>query len=124
MSRYVGYLNFKDFCKCLKLTSGSESGDFTSKYVTVSELTAGQAIVIGWNPNRLVTIQYLGDFRFRVIKAENSQLQIGDEFEASGISLGFPLYLPYINRNGEKLPSYIAGSISGLTTLEVLKNIQ
>lgn len=120
LSRYIGERNFRDFCINLKRKSNTESGHFASKYVTVSEIAAGQKIVIGWSPNRLVRISYLGDFRFRVLNSENSQLQTGDEFEATSFSLGFPLYLPFVSRAGEKLPSYVAGSLNGLTTLELL----
>lgn len=120
LCRYIGERNFKEFSLNLKRRSNTESGHFTSKYVTTSEIAAGQEIVIGWNPNRLVRISYLGDFRFRVVESKNSQLQIGDEFEATSFSLGFPLYLPFIDHAGERLPSYIAGSRNGLTTLELL----
>lgn len=120
LCRYIGERNFKEFCLNLKRKSNTESGHFASKYVTVSEIAAGQELIIGWNPNRLVRISYLGDFRFRVLSSDNSQLQIGDEFETTSFSLGFPLYLPFIGRSGKKLPSYIAGSLNGLTTLELL----
>lgn len=120
LCRYIGERNFKEFCAGLKRKSNSESGHFPSKFITVSEIGAGQVILIGWNPNRLVRILYLGDFRFRVLESANSQLQVGDEFEATSFSLGFPLYLPFIDHAGEKLPSYIAGSLNGLTTLELL----
>lgn len=120
LCRYIGERNFKDFCNRLKINANVESGHFASKFVTVSELAAGQKLLIGWRPDRLIQVLYLGGFRFRVLKAENSQLRVGDEFEVSSFSLGFPLYLPFVMREQEKLPSYIAGSFNGLTTLELI----
>lgn len=118
LSRYIGKRNFLDFCDYLKSNATVESGNFTSKFITASELNPGDQVTIGWNPNRLVELIYLGSFRFKVMRAENSQLIENDEFEATSFSLGYPLYIPFIIRNGEKLPSYIAGSINGITTLQ------
>ena len=120
LCRYIGERNFKEFCINLKKTAGIESGHFASKYVTSSELVVGQRVLIGWKPERLVELVYLGSLSFRVQSSQNAQLQEGDEFEATNFSLGFPLYLPFILRKGEKLPSYVAGAFSGLTTLEIL----
>lgn len=120
LCRYVGERNFKEFCINLKKNSSSESGHFPAKYISVSEIEAGSRLLIGWNPDRLIQLVYLGDFRFRVLVAENAQLQVGDEFDSTSFSLGFPLYIPAITRKGEKMPSYIAGAFNGLTTLEIL----
>lgn len=120
LCRYVGNRNFKEFCINLKRNSNSESGHFTSKYISTSELEAGQKLLVGWNPDRIIQLSYLGDFRFRVLSSENAQLQEGDEFDATSFSLGFPLYIPSIIRKDEKLPSYIAGSLNGLTTLKLI----
>ena len=120
LCRYIGEFSFKDYCARLKRSSDTESGHFAARYITVSEICTGNELLIGWKPNRLVKIRYLGNFRFKVLSAENSQLQLGDEFEATNFSLGFPLYMPFVIRGSEKLPSYIAGSLNGLTTLELL----
>ena len=120
LSHYIGERNFKEFCINLKKKANVESGHFASKYIAVSEIAVGQKLLIGWKPDRLVKIEYSGDFTFKILSSENSQLQVGDEFEATAFSLGFPLYIPFVLRGSEKLPSYIAGSFNGLTTLELL----
>ena len=38
---------------------------------------------IGWAPNRLVKLSYLGDYQFEVLSSENSQLKEGNRFELS-----------------------------------------
>lgn len=120
LSRFVGKDDFRTFCEDLKTKSAFESGFFTSLSVSTSDLRPGNAVRIGWNPDRIVCLEYLGEHRFRVTHNYNSSLQEGDEFEVSSFFLGYPLYIPRILRNGEYTPSYIAGSVNGLTTLELL----
>ena len=73
---------------------------------------------IGWEPNRLLRIRRTGINRFEVIESHNSKLKVGDQFETSCFFKGLPLILPTVYRNGEKLPSYIAGKEKGLNLLQ------
>ena len=77
----------------------------------------GKIQEIGWPPNRYLQLKYLGNNHFVVAVSLNSKLQKGDEFVASVFELEQPLHLPYIMRNGERLPAFIAGRNGGLTTL-------
>ena len=120
LSLFIGKKDFRTFCEDLKTLSVFESGFFTSRFVSASDLTPGDGLRIGWNPDRLVRLEYLGDCRFRVTHNCNSSLEEGDVFEVSSFFLGYPLYIPRILRNGAYTPSYIAGSVNGLTTLELL----
>ena len=119
LSRYVGHKNFKAFCESLKESKAFVSTFFTSKYQTVSELTPGVIVTIGWAPNRVVNLNYLGEFQFEVISSENSQLLPGDRFELSEIIVGYPLYISRILRNGEYTPSYVAGRQRGISLMKV-----
>lgn len=120
LSRYVGKPDFRQFCETLKKSGLTESGLFSSVRISASDLAPGAVIRLGWNPDRLILLEYLGASRFRVRENLNSSLRAGDEFEASAFFLGYPLYIPAILRDGADLPAYIAGSINGLTTLELL----
>ena len=120
LARFVGKKDFRTFCEDLKKQTLFESSFFTSHFISASDLQPGNAVRIGWNPDRMVCLEYLGDFRFRVMRNMNSSLREGDEFDVSSFFLGFPLFIPRILRNGEYTPSYIAGSVNGLTTLELL----
>ena len=119
LSRYIGYKDFRAFCSSLKDSAEYESSFFSAKIVEVSALECGDRVHIGWNPNRLVLLEYLGDFRFWVVSNENSHLMEGDEFTITSFMLGYPLYIPTILRDGENTPSYIAGQASGLTVVDV-----
>lgn len=119
LARFVGYKNFKAFCEGLMESKAFVSTFFTSRYQTVAELATGVDVTIGWAPNRLVRLNYLGDFQFEVLSSENSQLMPGDRFEMSEIIIGYPLYISRILRNGEYTPSYVAGSNKGINLLKV-----
>lgn len=77
----------------------------------------GKILEIGWAPNRYLQLKYMGNNHFVVAVSLNSKLQKDDEFVASVFELEQPLHLPYIMRNGERLPAFIAGRNGGLTTL-------
>ena len=119
LSRFVGYMNFKAFCTSLKDSKAFVSTFFTSRCQSVAELTQGVSVTIGWAPNRLVRLCYLGDFQFEVVSSENSQLQSGDRFELSEIIVGYPLYISRILRHGEYTPSYVAAQQGGINLLKV-----
>lgn len=119
LSRFVGHRDFKAFCNHLKETQVYASNFFTARCQTVAELKPGTIVHIGWAPNRLVKLNYLGDYLFEVISSENSQLQQGDRFELSEIIVGYPLYISRILRNGAYTPSYVAGQIDGINLLKI-----
>lgn len=119
LSRFVGHRDFKTFCNHLKESHVFASNFFTSRCQTVAELKPGTIVCIGWAPNRLVKMSYLGDYKFEVLSSENSQLQPGDKFELAEIIVGYPLYISRILRDGAYTPSYVAGQIGGINLLKV-----
>lgn len=119
LARYLGHKDFKAFCLDLKESKSFVSTFFTSRCQTVAELAEGAVVTIGWAPDRLVKLNYLGDFQFVVISSENSQLMEGDHFELSEIIIGYPLFISRILRNGEYTPSYVAAKQDGLNLLKV-----
>ncbi len=119
LARFVGHASFSAFCKSLMSDPSFESGFFTTRFVVSDELDEGDTVVVGWAPNRLVRLLYLGNSAYRVISSENAKLREGDEFTASQFMLGYPLFVDRIMRAGEYTPSYVAGKIEGLNYLEV-----
>ncbi len=119
LSRFVGHRDFKAFCNYLKDAQIYSSNFFTSRCQTVAELKPDTTVHIGWAPNRLVKMRYMGNYQFEVISSENSQLMAGDRFELSEIIVGYPLYISRILRNGAYTPSYVAGQIDGINLLNV-----
>ncbi len=119
LCRYIGKRDFKAFCNSLKDESFYDSGFFSAEYVDVRDLKTGAAVTIGWNPNRLVCLKYLGESEFEVVASENSKLLPGDRFQLSHLILGYPLYISSILRDGKQTPSFVAARSDGLNLLKV-----
>lgn len=120
LSRYVGNKNFYSFCQHIKNDNLFESRFFSTKSVLASDLNPGAILIIGWAPDRLVQLEYLGGGEFVVKKSENSKLLENDRFMATCFYIGYPLLIPRILRGGEYTPSYIAGATEGLNRLEII----
>lgn len=118
LSRFCGKKDFKEFCSWLVEESGVDSQFFTVRCVRADDLCSGDIITLGWAPDRLVKVRYLGSERFCVVSNANSKLREGDEFVADGFILNFPLYITTIYREGKILPAYVAGRLHGLSVLE------
>ncbi|MGM9743009.1 MAG: hypothetical protein ACI3ZC_08125 [Candidatus Cryptobacteroides sp.] len=121
LCEFIGEKDFKSFCKMLKDTRSFNSAFFTAKCLDISDLNVGQKVEIGWAPDRLAVLEYLGNHRMRVLSAENSKLRPGDEFEANHIMLEYPLYISRIYRDGEETPPYVAGLQGGILSVKVEK---
>ncbi|MGN1214638.1 MAG: hypothetical protein ACI4TJ_00160 [Candidatus Cryptobacteroides sp.] len=119
LCRYCGYDNWGDFKAQVRESAQVESELFEGEVIEVALLTPGTRIRIGWRPNRVCVIEYLGNFRFRTLSAENAKLHPGDEFTCTKMQLGRELRLDDLQRGDSKM-SYIAGSRNGLTLLELI----
>ena len=87
-----------------------------------NELKEGAKICIGWSPNRLLKLRYLGGSVYEIEDAENSKLIAGDRFTTGCFIKEQPLYLAYIERNGERTSPFVAGRNGGLTIIKVESN--
>ena len=120
LARLVGRQDFHSFCTDLRKDSSLESTFFTAKTVSAADLVPGQKVRIGWNPDRVVTLEYLGNDSYQVVSSVNASLLEGDRFEQDSFMLGYPLYLARIFREGEYTPAYVAGKRDGLNLVEVI----
>lgn len=118
LSRYIGHQSFAEYREALKRSGAVESAFFTTPYLSAADLQAGERVLIGWAPNRLVTLEFEGVDSFRVLASENSKLRRGDSFRAAQFLLGYPLYIDRIHRTDGTTPSYVAGKNGGLNRLE------
>ena len=121
LARYTGHKDFKAFCDSLH---AEDSSDYLTdrSYITSAELSPGDMVRIGWPPNRLVTLSYVGDGRFSVLDSANAKLLPGDVIEAACLLKGWPLYVPGIHRGGRVTPPYIAGKAHGLSLIEKVES--
>ena len=117
LSTYIGFKSFKDFNIWLKTSPKFNSSFFNASQLISSEIVTGSEVEIGWSPNRLVRMIYRGDSMFEVAESYNSKLQPGDRFITGCLIKEQPLYLPFIERNGERTPAFVAGRNGGLTVI-------
>ncbi len=120
LSKYIGHRDFDSFCEWLASQNLSDSDFFSAKKILSTSLQQGVRIEIGWNPDRYIILECLGENRFRVESSENSQLDVGDEFSVAIFMLGYPLYIPMVVRGGVVLSSFVGGKRGGLTILSIL----
>lgn len=115
LAQYVGHRSFRAFCENLRKEQDDSSAFFKTSFIVPEELSEGAQVEIGWAPDRLIVIEYLGDYHFRVVSAKNSKLQPGDEFEATSLMTGYPLYLSGVLRNSSWTTPFVGGKNGGLT---------
>lgn len=126
LSRYVGAKNWDDFCELLRQEKGRESDLFLAKVIMSQSLEVGTRLLVGWQPDRLCEIEYLGNNRFVALRTENSSIKPGDKFSCLLFEKGRELYMDLFQRaaeTGDPNPNarYVVGQQNGLTTLEIIK---
>lgn len=117
LCHFVGRKDYRQLCIELQQSSNFFSAD----KVFASELETGTKVLLGWQPDRLVSLVYLGQFKFAVVESVHSKLHEGDVLEFSSVMLGHPLYVGKVERAGQILQSYVAGRLSGINNIEIIK---
>ena len=125
LASYVGMENWDGYCGYLKQTNRSESDFFTDGILAVASLEVSTRLRLGWQPDRICEVRYMGGFRFVVEQVKNGSLQVGDTFSCMQFQLGKLLYMDCFERKGE--PSgqslrYAVGRENGLTLLEIISS--
>lgn len=119
---FIGHQNWDGFLRFLKEKGGSESDMFDSESVFTGQLTPGARLKIGWCPDRVCIIRYLGNDRFVAEETANSKLQVGDTFTCPHFQLHAPLLLDrLVDANGVSLGARYGVALKhGLTMLQLL----
>lgn len=121
LSNYVGYAHFQEFCQTFKKEDYRESHIIQqSESISIEQLTPGDRIRIGWLPDRICIVEFIGGRTFKAIECRNSTLQSGDTFECSVMLKNYPLFVENLVHGGEHCMRYSIGIDNGLTMLEKL----
>ena len=122
LSRYIGYPDWETFCK-FQATNGECESDFLpNNCLNVKSLLKGDSVRLMWQPDRCVTIQYIGLCMFRVVKSQNSKLFENDTFICERIVENAPLMLSnLIHDNGDPV-NYICGKRGGVKYQVITKS--
>jgi len=118
IARYLGYAHWEELAKI----EDQGNSDFNSSddEVRSADLQVGKVVEITYLPDRVVTLRYLGNNRYKVDQSQNSKLQADDEVEILNFVLHHPLLVVQVWRNGESLGQFTAGRVSGLSSIKVV----
>lgn len=123
LAQYATECYWEDFCRLLHAESECESELFDVEHISSSDLSVGDRLQIGWLPDRLCEVRYLGDNRFVAERCENSKMQRGDTFSCLQFALGKEVVLTDLHQAAtpeNALKIYSIGRKNGLTTLRRL----
>lgn len=123
LAQYATECYWEDFCRLLHAESECESELFDVEHISSSDLSVGDRLQIGWLPDRLCEVRYLGDNRFVAERCENSKMQRGDTFSCLQFALGEKVVLTDLHQAGtpeNALKIYSIGRQNGLTSLRRL----
>jgi len=90
LAKHIGSTDYKTFCESIKNSTAFQSRFFTANFINSCDLAPDSRVEIGWDPNRKVTLKYMGDYLFEVESSLNSKLRQGDRFEAANFIKGSP----------------------------------
>ena len=125
LSLYAESCNWQSFCANLARSRECESEMFDAEVIAAYDLSVGDRLRIGWLPNRICEVRYLGDNRFVAEECCNSKLQPGDMFTCAQFTLGKELIMNNYTsaaNTGASLMHYKVGTLHGLTTLQRIEN--
>ena len=124
LAQYAEGCNWHRFCEQLAANGECESELFNAETVYSSDLLVGDRLRIGWLPDRICEVRYLGDNRFVAEECYNSKMQVGDTFSCLQFSIGKELTMSdFCPRNTSTAAQfYTVGMRHGLTTLLLIRS--
>lgn len=124
LSRFLGFMDFQQYSLDVNIRKSDNSGFIETDTLTADILQPGDILSLTWKPDRKVSLEYGGDFMFKVIENENSKLHPGDEFRCLSFAKGIPFIAFMTKHDGSGNVNYIGGKDSGLTsiTLQTSRN--
>lgn len=123
LALYAERCNWQSFCTNIVRNNECESEMFDTEVIISCDLAVGDRLRIGWFPNRICEVRYLGNNSFVAEHCENSKMQPGDTFTCPQFTLGKELTMTNLHQAGtpeNRLKMYSVGSKNGLTTLRHL----
>lgn len=119
LSMYGAGCLWAKFCESLE--QHCDSLLFNVECIISADLAIGSRIRIGWLPDRICEVRYLGNSNFVAEHCENSKMREGDTFSCLQFSLGKEAVLTNFNQPGSSLnQTYVIGQKHGLTLLSNL----
>jgi hypothetical protein len=119
LAKYLGYNNWDFYLEEIKSISNSEF--FNIEKLEVESLKVDTKIQVSYEPNRILSLNYIGNFKFKIESSENSKLQVGDIVKITNFVKNFPLLISEVKRNDNDLGQYRAGKSGGLSEIKIIE---
>lgn len=120
LARFVGYRDWPSFVDACSGKGEEDSTFFSEPQIRTDALSPGDMLEFSWAPDRFCRVLYLGDNTFQVLESIHGKLREGDTFRATMFSLGLPLIVTDLYRDGVLLGAYVAGRRGGIYQLNYL----
>ena len=122
LSQYAGYSDWQKFCETLKKERASDSDMFDDPVLFSKDLQPGDRIKLGWMPDRVCLIKYLGNNRFIAEKCHNGTMKEGDKFSCLEFRINHPVVMSDFQSADGRVTGerYVAGLKKGITLLKLL----
>lgn len=117
IASYCGYADYESL-KGAIMDSSLISDFKLTEIVETKNLETGAQIILRYDPDRMIHLEYLGESFFIVKDSLNSKLLIGDKVKIHSFNKGFELIASEVIREGVNLGSYIAAKQGGITSIE------
>lgn len=114
IARYLGYSSWEEMEGLQATPTTSAFVPHKTDEIIVRDLPLRSRVRFSYRPNRVVTIEYQGDYHFNVVESRNSKLQVGDRLTLTHIIHNYPLLVSEVLRDGRSLGSFTAGDSSGI----------
>lgn len=98
--------------------AAEESGFIYHVAINADDLQTGDRVRIAWLPDRTCTLEYLGDYRWRIAEVHHSKLNAGDTFSCRVIAKDQPLVVDHLRAGEQMFDGYVIGGKNGLTIVE------
>lgn len=97
----------------------NEESDFIYQFaIQADDMHLGEMLRIAWLPDREAVLEYLGNYRWRVSRVQNSKLQIDDTFSCRVFATHRPLVVDHLQTSATTYNGYVIGGKNGLTIVE------
>lgn len=120
IAQYLGSNDYESLIK--ELGEGADISIFTPiDCIEVQDLERGTQLRISYDPNRVLFLTYIGDFKFIVNEVEGSRnILKGDLLTITQLAVGHRFVVAHVVRDGVDLGAYESAKFKGLKSVEII----
>jgi len=120
LALYLGYDSWDKLTGEYADKYGSQICEGDIQQLNIAALEKGQKVRYSYNPDRVVDLEYLGDFKFEVLDGGTSKLEKGDTLIITQLAVGHELLATTVTREWKVLGHYETAKESGIGAIILL----